>query len=224
VSEQRIRVIVIDDHPLVHQGVAAVAALHEDLEFAGAAATTDEGLRLLAQQPDVAVVDLRLSGFSGLNLIEEGRRTAPGCRFVLLSSILNPAAVRRAMELGVTAVLSKEAPPEDMVTAIRRAAQGRSYVDPSVMDVVLAPVGGRGGLEQLTDRQLDVLAALARGMGTQQIADHLSVAESTVKKHISEILAKLGLADRTQAALYAVAQGLVDVSELQHALGSGAGE
>ncbi|REJ33876.1 MAG: DNA-binding response regulator, partial [Bacillota bacterium] len=134
-SEQRIRVIVIDDHPLVHQGVAAVAALHEDLEFAGAAATTDEGLRLLAQQPDVAVVDLRLSGSSGLNLIEEGRRTAPGCRFVLLSSMLNPAAVRRAMELGVTAVLSKEAPPEDMVTAIRRAAQGRPYVDPSVMDV-----------------------------------------------------------------------------------------
>src|SRR5690606_40264515 len=94
------RVIVIDDHPLVHQGVAAVAALHEDLEFAGAAATTDEGLRLLAQQPDVAVVDLRLSGSSGLNLIEEGRRTAPGGRFVLLSSMLNPAAVRRALELG----------------------------------------------------------------------------------------------------------------------------
>lgn len=220
-TDLTVRLVVIDDHPLVHQGVGAVASLHEDLEFLGGAATIEEGLELLALKPDVALVDMRLSGSSGLTLIEQGRRVAPDCRFVLLSSMLSPAAVRQALDLDVAGVLSKDALPEEMVTAIRRVARGRPYVDPAVMDTVLAPVGGHpwSGLDQLTERQRDVLTALGRGLGTLDIAEALCVTESTVKKHISEILGKLGLADRTQAALYAVAQGLVDVDELHFAHG-----
>lgn len=210
-----IRIVVIDDHPLVHQGVAAIARMHDDLEFVAAAATVEDGLRLLASEPDVALVDLRLAGESGLAVLERGKRIAPRCRFIMISSGFAQASVRQALAAAAAGVIAKDALPEELVTAIRRVAQGRTYLDPSLMDCVIGPLGmPGGGAEQLTERQRDVLIALGRGMGTQQIADALCVTESTVKKHVSEILAKLGLADRTQAALYAVAQGFVRIEDV----------
>lgn len=214
-AEDRIRIIVVDDHPLVHQGMAAITGIHDDLHLVGSAATVEEGLELLAQQPHVALVDLRLAGESGLELVEKGREVAPQCRFVIMTSALDAGVVRRAMAQEVAGYLLKDAMPEEMVRAIRLVAKGRPYMDPEVMQAVWGAVESREDpLKSLTERQRDVLKALGRGLGTIEIAQALNVTESTVKKHISEILAKLGLADRTQAALYAVAQGLVTLDDL----------
>lgn len=211
----KINIIVVDDHPLVHQGIAAITGIHDDLHLLGSATTVGEGLELLAQQPHVALVDLRLARESGLTLVEKGRAVAPHCRFIIMTSALDEGLVRRAMAQEVAGYLLKDAMPEEMVRAIRLVAQGRPYMDPEVMQAMWGAVDSREDPSaSLTERQRDVLTALGRGLGTSEIARELNVTESTVKKHISEILAKLGLADRTQAALYAVAQGLVAVDDL----------
>lgn len=214
-GDRPIRVVIIDDHPLVHQGIAAIFGLYDDIELVGAAINVEEGLQLLAEHPDVALIDLNLGVDSGLTLVEKGRDLAPGCRLVILTSALDPEKVRQALSFGVAGYLLKDALPTEMVQAIRLVAKGRPYMDPAVMEIMLSgPSSHDPSVEQLTERQKDVLIALGQGKGTREIADALYVSESTVKKHISEILAKLGLADRTQAALYAVAKGFVRVEEL----------
>lgn len=213
-----LRLIVIDDHPLVHQGVAAIVGTTNEFALVGSALNADDGLKVLEMKPDIALVDLRLGKASGLSLIQRGRLLAPECRFVLFTSGLERYEVRDALDLGVAGFVLKEAGPAEMVTAIQQVASGRRYVDPAVMEVVLAvqePVGTVQ--EPLTERQKEVLTALGRGLGTHQIAAMFQISESTVKKHISEILAKLQLTDRTQAALYAVAHGLVELDTLDFA-------
>lgn len=207
------RVIVIDDHPLVHEGVAAIVGTCDDLVLAGSALTLADGLRLL-ERADIALVDVNLGPESGLQFIKEGRRVAPMCRFLVLTSGHDPDTVRAALGLGVAGYVLKDCPPDQLLHAIRLAAGGRRYVDAGVAEALLSD-RVQGPQEALTGRQLDVLAALGRGLGTADIAAALHISESTVKKHISEILAKLGLADRTQAALYAVSHGIVHVNDIK---------
>lgn len=218
-----IRVALVDDHPLVHQGIAAIIGLHGDLELVGAATNVAEGLELLRASPDVALIDLNLGGQSGLILTQEGRAIAPNCRFIILTSVLDAEVMRQAMELQVSGYILKDALPDEMIQAIRLVARGRPYMDPAVMEAMLGSTQTHQRtthmLEPLTQRQKDVLIELGKGLGTREIADKLCVSESTVKKHISEVLAKLGLTDRTQAALYAVASGLVRIEDLVFANG-----
>ncbi|MEW6183401.1 MAG: response regulator transcription factor [Bacillota bacterium] len=201
--------VVIDDHPLVLQGIGSIARLYEDIELAGTASSGEEGVRLLAEkQPDVAVVDLRLPGEYGLDIIRRGRAVAPGCRFIILTAYSERADVRRAMEEKVEGYILKEALPEEIINAIRLVAKGRTYIDPVIVQALVTH-DEKDPLEQLTPREKEVLLALARGMSNRDIAQMLFVTEFTVKKHVSQILDKLGLDDRTQAALYAFSRGLV---------------
>lgn len=216
-QEKLISLVIIDDHPLVHQGMRAIFSLHPDLQVVGAAHSVDEAFTALSAQPQVALVDLRLGSESGLDVVERGRKLAPGCRFIILTSFITSAEVRRAISLQVAGYLLKEASPETMYQAIVDVASGRPYMDSAVMGMILQLSGKEDQLEALTERQIDVLTLLGRGYGTRDIGCALHITESTVKKHISEILAKLGLADRTQAALYAVSRGLVDREEITFA-------
>lgn len=201
------RVVVVDDHPLVQRGVSAVLALAEDMELVAAASSGAEGLEILRSlQPDVALVDLKLPGEYGLDIIREGRKVAPRCRFIILTSYSEESDVRRAMAEKVEGYILKEALPEELITAIRLVGRGRTYIDPSVVQAFMVEKKD-DPLDQLTAREKEVLAALARGMSNRDIAAALYVTEYTVKKHVSQILEKLGLADRTQAALFALTHG-----------------
>lgn len=201
------RVVVVDDHPLVQRGVSAVLALAEDMELVAAASSGAEGLEILRSlQPDVALVDLKLPGEYGLDIIREGRKVAPRCRFIILTSYSEESDVRRAMAEKVEGYILKEALPEELITAIRLVGRGRTYIDPSIVQAFMVEKKD-DPLDQLTPREKEVLAALARGMSNRDIAAALYVTEYTVKKHVSQILEKLDLADRTQAALFALTHG-----------------
>ena len=203
------KLVVIDDHPLVQQGISAIVQLYEDFDLVGTAGSGREALELLAeQQPDIALVDLRLPGEYGLDVIKQGRELAPRCRFIVLTSFSDQADVRRAMAERVEGYILKEALPEEIIGAIRLVARGRTYIEPAIIQSLIEQ-NENDPLGRLTPRELEVLEALAQGMCNKDIAKTLFVSEYTVKKHISQILDKLELTDRTQAALYAYSRGMV---------------
>jgi DNA-binding NarL/FixJ family response regulator len=207
------RIVVIDDHPLVHQGIQMIANSSEELEVVGTASTGDEGVRLLRRaQPDVALVDLRLPGTTGLDIIEEAREEVPDCKFMILTSYSDEGDVRRAMSKNVDGYILKEAMPEELISALNLVARGRTYVDPTIMQTLFS--NDHDPLDDLTPRELQVLRALAKGLSNSDIAGQLYITESTVKKHVGQILSKLELTDRTQAALYAVSRGVAEPPEL----------
>jgi two-component system nitrate/nitrite response regulator NarL len=205
-----LKVIVIDDHPLVCEGIKAILDHEEGMEMAGSAGSGLEAEQLIIKiKPDMALVDLRLPGESGIEIIRRLRQLAPDCRFVLLTTYAEPDDVRRAMEAGVDGYILKEALPEEMTAALRLVGRGRPYFDPTVMQMMLQqPKKGEDQISDLTERELEVLRALTHGLSNREIAGTLYVTEHTVKKHISSILSKLELKDRTQAALYAVSNGV----------------
>lgn len=204
------KVVIIDDHPLVCEGIKSVLEDETDIDLVGWANNSREAEQLFDRlQPDVALVDLRLPGDYGLDIIKRVRPLAPGCRFIILTSFTNEDDVKRTLEVGVHGYILKEALPEEVITAIRLVARGRPYFDPAVMKLVMnLPKKDENRLSELTERELEVLKALARGLNNREIAQLLFVTEHTIKKHVSSILAKLELKDRTQAALYAAAEGI----------------
>lgn len=202
-----IRLVVIDDHPLVIKGIAAIIELEDDMEVAGKANSGNEGLELIASlQPDVVIVDLKLNGEYGLDIVKKARELSDS-RFIILTTYSQEEDVRRAMKESVEGYILKEALPEEIVSTIRQVNKGRKYIDPSVMQD-LVKHEKKESMIQLTPREKEVLAALAQGKSNRDIAGELYITEYTVKKHVSQILDKLELADRTQAALYAVSRGL----------------
>jgi two-component system nitrate/nitrite response regulator NarL len=205
------KIVIIDDHPLVRKGVEMVASLEPDLEFAGFASNGKEALELIAQtNPDVALVDLRLPEEHGLEIIKKARDAGSRCKYIILTSYATKEEIQQAMALGVEGYVLKEALPEELLSAIRLVAKGRKYYDPTVVQQAMEyDKEYRGkGMDELTPRELEVLAFLAKGMNNKAIAEALFITEHTVKKHIGQILEKLDLHDRTQAALYAVSRGL----------------
>ena len=205
------KVIVVDDHPLVRRGVEVVAALEEDLDVVGYAANGKEAAKLFAEAgPEVALVDLRMPGEHGLDIVRQGRGTCPECKFIILTSYATEEEIREAMSLKVDGYILKEALPEELISAIRMVYKGKKYFDPAVVQYAMNNDKNSrdDSLGRLTPRELDVLTLLARGMNNKSIADKLFISEHTVKKHIGQILEKLELHDRTQAALFAVSKGL----------------
>lgn len=202
------RLILIDDHPLVLQGISAILQEQEDMELIGMATTGAEGIKLIVEHlPDLVVVDLMLPEEHGIDIIRKGRQLCPDLRFIILTSSASRRDIKLAMAEKVEGYILKEAMPEEIIAAIRLVYRGRSYVDPVIMQTLMDVEQG-DVLAQLTPRELEVLTALATGMSNRDMADHLFITEYTVKKHVSQILDKLNLADRTQAALYAVSMGL----------------
>jgi DNA-binding NarL/FixJ family response regulator len=207
-----IRVLVADDHPLVRQGLRAYLSLQPDLEVVGEATGGDEAiLRARALGPDVILMDLLMPGLDGVEAMRRLGEEAPASRVVVVTSASDEDHVLAAMRAGASGYVLKDAPPADVVAAVRRAVEGGAVIDPNVAPVLLREARREHApdpLETLTPREREVLALVARGLPNKAIATELGVAEKTVKSHVSNVLRKLGVHDRTQAALLAARAGL----------------
>ena len=202
------RVVIVDDHPVVRHGVLESLSMEQDIEVVGMASDSDEGLELLlSTHPDVAIVDLKMPGGGGLALIRQARQKDISCRFVILTSYASYKDVTEAVTENVDGYMLKEALPEELISAIRLVAQGRRYYDPEIVDSVMNNKK-KDPFQELTKRELEILEALASGFNNRAISKNLYISENTVKKHICNLLEKLGMEDRTQAALFAFSHGL----------------
>ena len=206
----RIRVLVVDDHPVVRQGLRTFLDLQDDLEVVGESADgescVDDAERLL---PDVILLDLRMPGADGVAALHGLRAAGNPARVLVITSFTEPAAVLPAVRAGASGYVYKDIDPPALAAAIRSVHAGHVLLHPDVARL-LAAGEARPGPADLTAREQDVLVEVARGRSNREIARELSLSEKTVKTHVSAILGKLGVQDRTQAALHAVRTGLVD--------------
>lgn len=206
------RIVIVDDHPLVRQGISSILSLDEKLELAGQAGDREEALQLLNKEdPDLTLMDLKLADDNGLEIIKVARQEGCQSKFIILTSSVDKEDFRQAGEIGVDGYVLKEALPEEILSAIRIVGKGRKYYDPGLMELMLADTKDDEDdeLKELTPRELEVLKALGRGLSNKEIARELFITEYTVKKHVSQILDKLQLSDRTQAAIFANSKGLI---------------
>ncbi len=205
------KILIVDDHPLVRKGLEMVTALEADIQVAGFASNGEEALDLIAKtDPDVVLVDLRLPGEHGLDIIRKARLVNTRAKYVILSSYASTEEIQQAMAEKVDGYILKEALPEELISSLRLVARGRKYFDPVIIQHAVDNnfQNNDNKLSELTTRELEVLASLAKGQNNKGIGESLYISEHTVKKHIGQILTKLNLKDRTQAALYAVSKGL----------------
>jgi two-component system, NarL family, response regulator LiaR len=222
-----IRVLVVDDHEIVRQGLRFVLEQEEGIEVVGECA---DGARAIVAirtlRPDVVLLDMVMPGVDGMGVLTAVRDDAFVPAVIVLTSFHEDQRVVDAIRSGALSYLPKTTAVDRVVGAVRAAADGGSLLEPGVAALLVRQVrdGDRRPkpLEALSRRELDVLAGLARGRSNRQIARSLSVGEETVKSHVSNVLAKLGLADRTQAAIFGLQQGLVPLDEaLDQALDDG---
>ena len=203
------KVAIIDDHPLVRRGLAMVLSLEQDIELAGEASSINDAVALILKtNPDILLVDLRLGDECGLDITKRSEIQGSVFKFIVLTSSVEKDDFKRAEEANVDGYILKEALPEEILYAIRLVFKGRKYYDPGIMDFLIKDKDEEFA-EKLTPREIDVLSALGMGLSNSFIAKKLYITEFTVKKHVSQILSKLDLTDRTQAALYANSIGLV---------------
>lgn len=198
------RVLLVDDHALVRQGLRAVLATTDDCEVVGEAGTGEEAVDLApALRPDVVVMDLSMPGAGGVEATRRLRSEHPDVRVLVLTTFSDDDRVRAALGAGATGYLLKDAAPEDVVAAVRSTARDEAPVDPRVARALLpgAVTPARG--PDLPPRERDVLVRIARGLSNRQIATELGIAERTVKVHVGSLFRRIGVADRTSAALWA---------------------
>lgn len=201
-----ITVLIVDDHPVVRQGLRALLEAQDAFEVAGEAGDGAEAVALAASaRPDVVLLDLKLPDMDGIAVLEALRSRAVDSRVLVLTSATEPGLARLAMRGGVAGVLYKDVDPDALVRAIMSVHDGHVLLAAdAARPLVRAAAAPFGGLDALTGRELEVLAQLAEGRSNREIARILHVSEKTVKAHVSAVLAKLGVQDRTQAAIYAV--------------------
>jgi NarL family two-component system response regulator LiaR len=210
-----IRVLIADDHAVVRQGLRTFLELQDDIEVVADVADGEGALEAAAEhQPDVVLMDLVMPGLGGVEAIGRLREVQPQARVLVLTSFLDDEKLFPAVRAGAAGYLLKDVEPGELVRAIRTVADGEALLHPAVaarlMEEVSSGAPRPGAEEALTAREREVLLLIARGMPNKLIARELQIAEKTVKTHVSSILGKLGLTDRTQAALYAVRAGLLE--------------
>ena len=202
----RIRIMVVEDQFFFRVALRSIVESRTDMTIAGETDNAKAAVSLYEKiRPDVTIMDLRLPGGSGLAAIREIRQLDAKARILVLSNYEGSEDVYRAMEAGALAYLTKDAEGDELVQAILSVRSGRRYLPPN-LGTLLA---GRMGVDELTNRELDVLRLLAQGFSNREIGYRLQIAEKTVKIHVSRVLDKLGVADRTQAAMAAVQRGIV---------------
>jgi DNA-binding NarL/FixJ family response regulator len=201
-----IRILIVDDHAVVREGLRTFLQLQDGLEVVGEAGDGEEAVGLAERlRPDVVLMDLVMPKLDGVAAMQELRRRVPRARVIVLTSFLDDERVLPAMRAGAAGYLLKDVQPQELARAVRAAHAGEALIDPVVAArLVDALADGRDGerADQLTPREHEVLDLIGRGFSNKRIARELGVAEKTVKTHVSHVLAKLGVADRTQAALY----------------------
>ena len=217
-ADAPIRVLLVDDHAMVRRGMRDFLSLHDDIEVVGEAADGAAGVeQAKALRPDIVVMDLMMPNLDGIEATGRIKAALPDVEVIALTSFIEESRVVAAIEAGASGFLLKDAEADELAAAIRSAAAGEVHLDPAVASIVARRMrdGGRGaaadqtdGIGTLTSRERDVLARVARGYPNRQIAADLGITERTARTHVSNILAKLGLTSRTQAALLAVQHGL----------------
>ena len=197
------RVLLVDDHALVRSGLRAVLGTTDDCEVVGEAATGEEAVALVPTlRPDVVVMDLSMPGAGGVEATRQVRAVSPSTRVLVLTTFSDDHRVRAALAAGATGYLLKDAAPDDVVTAVRAAARDEAPIDSRVARALLPGAPADRGPE-LPPRERDVLVRIARGLSNRQIATELGIAERTVKVHVGSLFRRIGVADRTSAALWA---------------------
>ena len=213
-----IRVVLVDDHRVVQTGLRSYLEAFPDLEVVGAAGSGEEALeKLEGWLPDVIVMDLRMpGGIDGIEATRRVRALSPHTQVVVLTAYTDDARVVAALRAGAIGYVRKDSEPEVFLAAVRGAARGQSVLDPAVAGSVLQDLV-RGGplVEELSEREKEVLGQLAHGRTNREIAQALHVSEETVKTHVGNILSKLQLSHRTQAVIYALKQGLVSLDDIE---------
>ncbi|MFK4484032.1 response regulator [Curtobacterium sp. AB7] len=198
------RVLLVDDHALVRGGLRAVLATTDDCAVVGEASTGEDAVALApALRPDVVVMDLSMPGAGGVEATRQVRALLPDVRVLVLTTFSDDHRVRAALAAGATGYLLKDASPDEVVAAVRAAGRDETPIDPRVARALLPGAAPADPGPDLPPRERDVLVRLARGLSNRQIATELGIAERTVKVHVGSLFRRIGVADRTSAALWA---------------------
>ena len=209
-----IRVLVVDDHAVVREGLRAFLELQDSIEVVGEAGDGHEAVEQATRLvPDVVLMDLVMPRLDGLEAMRVLRASLPAMRVIVLTSFLDDAMLLPALRAGAAGYLLKNAQPQEIARAVRAAHAGEALLDPVVaarVVEILAAEGREEPIDRLTPREREVLILIGRGFPNKLIARELGLSEKTVKAHVGRVLAKLGVTDRTQAAVLAVRAGLVD--------------
>jgi len=212
------RILIADDHGVVRRGLRMFLALDPELEVVGEATDGAEALRLARElKPDVVLMDLLMPVMDGIAATSAIRRELPDTEVIALTSVLEDASVVGAVRAGAIGYLLKDTQAEELRRAIKAAVEGQVQLSPQAAARLLREVRAPESPETLTERETEVLRLVAKGQANKEIARTLVIGEKTVKTHVSNILAKLGVQSRTQAALYAVQIGLVSADQVGEA-------
>ena len=213
--DKKIRILIIDDHAIVREGLRGLISIEPDLELVGEAPSGQKGVELaLELHPDVILMDLLMDNMDGVTAIKEIKSQWQEARILVLTSFLEDNLVFPAIENGALGYLLKDTQPDELLDAIRGVFRGESMLHPSIASKIMQRIQEHSEASkkpdgpELTERELDVLLLLAQGDGDREIAEKLTISERTVHFHVGNILSKLHLANRTQAALYAIKKGL----------------
>ncbi|GMQ79020.1 MAG: response regulator transcription factor [Anaerolineae bacterium] len=215
-----IQVLIVDDHAIVRKGTRALLAEVEGIEVVGEAADGQEAVdQATLLRPDVILMDLVMPGMDGIEAIRQIKSSQPDARILALTSFAADDKVFPAIKAGALGYLLKDADPEDLILAIKQVYRGEPSLHPSIARKVLQeirlPHRSPPTPDPLTSREKEILHLVAQGLSNQQIADQLSIAEVTVRTHVSNILSKLHLANRVQAALYALREGFSALDDIE---------
>jgi len=216
-GEETIRILIADDHAVVRQGLLALIQTEEGMEVVGEAGDGAAAVELAAAlRPDVILLDLVMPRMDGIEAIRGIRQNDPEARILVLTSFSEDEKVLTAIEVGAMGCLLKDATPDELLRAIRDVHQGRCALHPTITQKLIRRMrktDARKPVEELTSREIEVLRCIARGLSNKEIGNKLFISEPTVRTHVSNILMKLQLPNRTQAALFAVREGLVSLEE-----------
>lgn len=213
-----IRILIADDHPMMRRGLSALIISETGLELVGEAADGIEAIQMARSlDPDVILMDLVMPRKNGLEAIQEIKQENPQARILVLTSFAEDDKVFPAIKSGALGYLLKDASSRDLIEAIRNVYEGEAFLHPTIARKLMKEIHEPSDLPPtegpLTAREVEVLKLVARGMSTQEIAEGLTITDLTVRTHIRNILGKLHLANRTQAALYALREGLIDLEQ-----------
>ena len=214
---ETINVLIVDDHAIVRKGIIALLATERDIQVVGEAS---DGLEAIAEverlKPDVILMDLVMPGVNGIDAIREIKARDQATKILVLTSFATDDKVFPALKAGALGYLLKDSEPQELLDAIRQVQMGESWLHPAVARKVLKELTHNSTpttMAELTERETEVLKLVAQGLSNRAIADQLVISEATVRTHVSSLLAKLHLASRTQAALFALREGIASLEE-----------